>query len=61
MLPHQKDAIENPKKEEPFTTMDQEMAKMFSATHPHYDEADWYGNEATPEPDVEDGDDKESA
>jgi hypothetical protein len=58
MLPHQK----NPQKEEePFTTMDREMAKVYKETHPHYDEEDYYGTKAALEPDTEDDDDKETA
>ena len=58
MLPHQK---ETKKEEEPFTTMEKEMAKVFHQTHPHYDEEDFYGTKAAIDPDTEDGDDKEAA
>lgn len=43
MLPHEK---EDHTDDTEFETMEKEMGKHFSKTHPHYDETDVYGNEA---------------
>ena len=43
-LPHEK---EEPLEQEPFTTMNNEIARRQSGVHPHYDETDFYGNGPT--------------
>jgi len=35
-----------PEPEEPFVSVEREMAKMYAQTHPHYGEADMFGNKA---------------
>jgi len=43
LLPHMRKGMET-EPEPDFTTLDAEMARTHDRTHPHYDEADAYGN-----------------
>ncbi len=54
-LPHTRQ--DAPKFEPPeFTTLDAEMARAYSETHPHYGEADSYGNKGETPKDVDTSD-----
>jgi nucleoid DNA-binding protein len=46
MLPHLQPEEQKNSKEEPFSTVEREMAKMYQFTHPDYELPDCYGNEA---------------